>query len=297
MRPVSLNALQVFSAAVRTGSFTRAADVLHVTQSAVSRQIKQLEVDLGVLLFIRHKRGLRLTSEAETLFAVVDEAFSNVRNVCDTLRSSGQVLTLRVAPTLAVRWFLPLLPRLRAHIPGVDIRVSTDDGRGRRLEEDGVDAAIVYGRGDWPGVVALPIMPERLTPVCAPAMASRLDDLADLRHAPLLQCPPSSAWGKWLAAAGAGWTTIHPQQSFDTLELALSAAIRGQGVALGDLNLLDEALRDGTLVAPFDFILDQGASYYLVYPPSRASSPKIVGLQKALLEAASVSGVGPASGA
>lgn len=281
----SLHALHVFAVAVRTGSFTRAADVLRVTQGAVSRQVKQLEECLGVVLFVRHKRGLRLTREAETLFAVVDEGFSRVLDTCDSLRTSGQTLTIRVPPTLAVRWFLPLLPSLRTMMPGVDIRVSTDDGRGRSLEEDRIDAAIRYGRGDWPQLEAVRLLPERLSPVCARSIAGRFGSPDDLRQVPLLQCEPLTAWRRWLAAANAGWTAVHHEQTFDTLEMALSAATRGQGVALGDLNLLQESLRDGVLVAPFDCVLDRGVAYYLAYPPARAATPKIRSLRTALLAA------------
>ena len=284
-RQPPLHALHVFAIAVRMGSFTRAAGVLGVTQGAVSRQVKQLEESLGIVLFVRHKRGLRPTPDAETLFAVVDEAFSRVLDTCDSLRTSGQTLTIRVPPTLAVRWFLPLLPSLRAMMPGVDIRVTTDDGRGRSLDDSGIDAAIIYGRGDWPHVEAVPLLPERLSPVCAPSVARRLGAPRDLEQVPLLQCAPLTAWGRWLAEAKAGWRAVRHEQTFDTLELALSAATRGQGVALGDLNLLQESLRDGVLVAPFDCVLDQGIAYYLAYPATRAAAPKIRSLRAALLAA------------
>lgn len=280
-----LHALHVFAVSVRTGSFTQAAEVLRVTQGAVSRQVKHLEEHLGITLFVRHKRGLRLTPEAETLFAVVDDGFSRVIGTCETLKASGQTLTIRVPPTLAVRWFLPLLPSLRSMMPGVDIRLTTDDGWGRSIEEDRVDAAILYGRGEWPHIEAVRLLPERLSPVCAPSLASRLTTLADLRHVPLLQCAPLTAWSRWLSAARTGWTAVRHEQTFDTLELALSAATRGQGVALGDLNLLHEPLEDGVLVAPFECVLDQGVAYYLAYPPARATTPKIRSLRSALLAA------------
>lgn len=263
-----LHALHVFATAMRTGSFTRAAAALRVTQGAVSRQVKSLEEDVGVLLFVRHKLGLRPTPAAETLFATVDDSFGRIAVAYGHLRQRRQALTLRVPPTLAVRWFIPLLPSLREALPDVDIRVATDDGRGRSLAEDGVDAAILYGRGDWPGLTAVPLMPERLTPVCSPAVAARLSVPSDLCAHRLLQCSPHDAWRQWLDQAGVDWTSIRHAETFDTLELALSAATRGMGVALGDHTLLGEALRDGVLVAPFEHRLDRDVSYCLVFPPS-----------------------------
>lgn len=270
-----LHALHVFATAMRTGSFTRAAMALRVTQGAVSRQVKFLEEEVGASLFVRHKSGLRPTPAAEMLYATVDDAFGRIAATYTAVRRQRQTLTLRVPPTLAVRWFIPLLPSLRAALPDVDIRVSTDDGRGRPLAEDGVDAAILHGRGDWPGLTAIPLIPERLTPVCSPALAASLAVPADLRAQRLLQCAPHEAWRQWLEQAGVGWSSIRHAETFDTLEMALSAATRGMGVALGDRMLLDESLRDGILVMPFDQVLDRRISYYLAFPPAGESSPTL----------------------
>lgn len=281
-----LYALGVFAAAARCGTFSRAAKQLFVTQSAISRQIQQLEEHLGVPLFVRHKSGLRLTPEAEALLPVVEDAFARLMRTCDSLRNAGQVLTLRMPPTLAQRWFLPLLPSLRTIMPDVDVRVTTYDAREPRFEDGDVDAAIIYGRGDWPDMQCIRLLPERLTPVCSPELARNLREPADLKSMRLLQCYPVQAWSRWLEAAGVGWISSHLGQTFDTLELALSAATRSQGVALGDLNLLEESLRDGVLIAPFNCVLDQGISYFLIYPSQRAQLPKIRLLREWLMDAA-----------
>jgi len=278
-----LKALAVFAVAARSGTLSRAARSLAVTQGAVSRQIQQLEGHLGLPLFVRHKLGLRLTSEAEVLLPVVEEAFARLARTCEGLRNVGQVLTLRMPPTLATRWFLPLLPSLRTVMPEVDVRITTYDAWEPRFDGSDVDAAIVYGRGGWPDVEAIALMPERLAPVCSPDLARQLTGPADLAAMSLLQCYPIQAWSRWLETAGVGWIRSQAGQTFDTLELALSAATRGQGVALGDLNLLQEALDDGVLVAPFDCVLDQGVSYFLVYPPGRGQAPKIRALRDWLM--------------
>ncbi|MEA9995100.1 LysR substrate-binding domain-containing protein [Pseudomonas sp. 10B1] len=285
LRLPPLRGLEVFAAAARYGTFSRAAKELFVTQSAVSRQIQQLEEHLGVILFIRHKTGLRMTPEAEALLPVVDDAFARLTNMCNSLRTSSQVLTLRMPPTLATRWFLPLLPSLRLLMPDVDVRVTTYDAWEPRFEDSDIDAAIIHGRGDWKGVEAIALMAERLTPVCSPEMAKRLTQPADLKSMPLLHCIPANGWSRWLEAAGVGSIASHRGQTFDTLDLALSAATRGQGVALGDLNLVRESLKDGVLVAPFETELNQGIGYYLIYPAARAQLPKIRALREWLLDA------------
>jgi LysR family glycine cleavage system transcriptional activator len=281
-----LHALGVFAAAARCGTFSHAARQLSVTQSAISRQIQQLEQHLGLSLFTRHKRGLRLTLEGEALLPVVEEAFARLTRMCDSLRSARQVLTMRMPPTLAIRWFLPELPSLRTLMPEVDVRVTTYDAREPHFDGGDVDAAIIYGRGDWPNLECIRLMPERLAPVCSPELAKGLSVPADLKGMRLLQCSPLEAWSRWLEAAGVGWIAAPRGPSFDTLEMALSAASRNQGVALGDLNLLKESLRDGLLVAPFDCVLDRGISYFLIYPPERASLPKIRALREWLMAAA-----------
>jgi LysR family transcriptional regulator, glycine cleavage system transcriptional activator len=288
-RPPPLHALSVFAIAARCGTFSQAAKQLRVTQGAISRQIQQLEEHLGLTLFIRHKRGLRLTPEAEALLPVVEDAFARLVRMCDSLRNAGQVLTIRMPPTIATRWFLPLLPSLRLAMPDVEVRITTSDASDARIEGSDVDAAIIYGRGEWPGVERIRLMPEQLAPVCSPETAKSLKVPADLKGVRLLHCNPVQTWNRWLEAAGVGWIPPRQGQMFDTLELALSAATRGQGVALGDLNLLKESLRDGVLVAPFELVLDQGISYFLIYPPERGPVPKIRALQEWLLSNAAPS--------
>jgi LysR family glycine cleavage system transcriptional activator len=281
-----LLAIEVFAMAARAGSFSGAARELKITQSAVSRQVQQLERSLGATLFVRHKGGLRLTSDGEAILPVVDEVFGRLAKVCDSVRNASQVLTLRMPPTLATRWFLPLLPSLRGPLTDVDVRITTYDAWQPRFEDNDIDAAIVQGRGDWPNVEVTRLMPELLTPVCSPALAQKLSIPADLATLRLLHCDPLAAWGRWLDAAGLAGISARRGPTFDTLELALSAATRGQGVALGDLNLVRESIRDGILVAPFERVLDQGIAYYLVYPPHRAHLPKIRALREWLLHAA-----------
>ena len=278
-----LHGLTVFAAAAASGSFSRAADVLFVTQGAVSRQIQQLEKYLGCPLFVRHKRGLKLTAEGQLLLPVVDDALGRLAGACDGLRNIAQVLVLRMPPTFTARWFLPLLPELRALLPDVDVRITTFDAWEPEFERSDVDAAVVQGRGTWIGVEAVALMSEVLTPVCSPQLAARIGSAAEMASLPLLHCDPLDAWPRWLHAAGVDNKDARRGQTFDTLELVLAAATRGQGVAIGDLNLVRESLRDGILVAPFKQTIERGLSYYLVYPPERAQIPKIKILREWLM--------------
>jgi DNA-binding transcriptional LysR family regulator len=180
---------------------------------------------------------------------------------------------------MAVRWFLPRLPMLRSVLPKVDVRITTYEARHPRPENNDVDAIFLYGRGNWPNMECIRLFPERLTPVCSPQIAKSLSVPGDLKGLHLLQCNPITAWSRWLEAAGVSWTPSYGE-TFDTLEYALSAATRGQGVALGDLSLLHDALHDGALVAPFDCVVDLGTAYYLIYSPEKGSLPKIRALRE-----------------
>jgi DNA-binding transcriptional LysR family regulator len=137
------------------------------------------------------------------------------------------------------------------------------------------------------GIESVALMPEVLTPVCSPQLATQIGAVEDLLALPLLHCNPLDAWPRWLQAVGVTPKDLRRGQTFDTLELALTAATRGQGVAMGDLNLIRESLRDGVLVAPFERTVGQGLSYYLTYPPDRAQQPKIRVLREWLAQRAS----------
>ena len=130
-------------------------------------------------------------------------------------------------------------------------------------------------------------------PVCSPALAARLRQPADLADMPLLHTDPLDAWERWLQANGAPTRHARRGQTFDTLELSLSAATRGQGVAISDLILAEESLRDGVLVQPFTSTIEEGIGYYLVYPPERAKQPKIRLLREWMLESASGAAIHP----
>ena len=287
VRVQHLRAMETCVIAAHYGSFSAAARALGLTQGAVSRQVQQLESALGVTLFVRQAVGLKLTAQGEVFIPIVEEALLRLTAACKVLRTATRSVSLRMPPTVASRWFLPLLPALRGALPDVDIRITTDLSYEPHFDDNDDDAAIVLGRGEWRDLEVHRLVPERLTVVCTAAAAASLGSPASLEGAYLLNCYPDAAWAAWSQGAGVPCGLLPRGQSFPTLELGLTAAVRGEGVTLADSTLAREALRDRLLVAPFDYQLDRGLAYYLVYPLQRARSGILPRLRDWLVQCAS----------
>src|ERR1700749_2092852 len=167
----SLNGLRAFEAAARHLSFTVAAAELNVTQSAISHQIRRLEEELGIRLFIRKNRALALTPEAREYLPGIRAAFNDLRLATDQLlrKEDDRVLTVSTLASLAAKWLLPRLSRFQDAHPGIDVRITTSTALVDFKAGD-VDAAIRYGRGQWPGLRADWLTADELFPVCSPAL-------------------------------------------------------------------------------------------------------------------------------
>src|SRR6202790_2648123 len=167
----SLNGLRAFEAAARHLSFTVAASELNVTQTAISHQIRRLEEELGIRLFIRQNRALALTPEARDYLPGVRAAFNDLRYATERVlrRDNDHVLTVSTLASLAAKWLLPRLSAFQEAHPGIDVRITTSTSL-VEFKNDDVDAAIRYGRGKWPGLRADWLMADRLFPVCSPAL-------------------------------------------------------------------------------------------------------------------------------
>lgn len=254
-------------------SFARAAEELYVTPAALSYQIRNLETDLGVALFLRMNRSVELTEAGKLLAPGVAEGFrvlkAAVRNLDRLNEARGLVLT--AGPAFTAKWLAPRLYRFVERNPGTELRLAASLRR-MDFERDGVDAAVRFTRrSDEPGCYVEMLIRELLCPVCSPEVAARMKTPADLKDLPLIhddslammQRPPE--WGDWLSAAGVriDWEKgAHAASA----EQALTAAAAGEGVALGRLSLAGEALRAGRLVTPFPIALDSGAHYNFVCP-------------------------------
>jgi LysR family glycine cleavage system transcriptional activator len=167
----SLNGLRAFEAAARHMSFTLAASELNVTQTAISHQIRRLEEELGIRLFVRQNRTLLLTPEAREYLPGIRAAFNDLRLATDRLlrKDEGNVLTVSTLASLAAKWLLPRISSFQERHPGIDVRITTSTAL-VDFRRDGVDAAIRYGRGQWPGLRADWLMADKMFPVCSPEL-------------------------------------------------------------------------------------------------------------------------------
>jgi LysR family transcriptional regulator, glycine cleavage system transcriptional activator len=283
----SLNGLRAFEAAARHLSFTNAASELNVTQTAISHQIRRLEEELGIRLFVRQNRALALTPEARDYLPGVRTAFNDLQLATDRLlrRDNDHVLTVSTLASLAAKWLLPRLSAFQEANPGIDVRITTSTTLVDFKTGD-VDAAIRYGRGHWPGLRADWLMADELFPVCSPALLvgkkplQRPEDLAD--HVLLHNSAGNNDdWRLWLTAAGLPANlSKQPGITFDLVYMTVQAAIDGIGVAMGRTSYVEADIAKGRLVVPFRITLPADAGFYLVSPEARADSPKLAAFRQ-----------------
>lgn len=278
-----LNALRAFDAAARHSNLTRAADELCVTQAAVSHQVKLLEAHVGRPLFRRAARGLLLTDEGERLAPVVREAFARLEGALAALSDQrpAEVLTAGVVGTFAVGFLFERLADFRARHPRIELRLLTNNNK-IDLAAESLDCAIRFGDGAWARETAERLLPAPMTPLCAPALAARLQVPGDLGRQVLLRSYRGGDWPAWLAAAGlAGVSARGPL--FDASVVMVQAAMFGEGVALAPASMFTRELRQGRLVQPFPVEVDVG-SYWLSRPAAREPSPALLLFRAWLLE-------------
>ncbi len=281
-----LNALKAFEAAARNESFTRAAEELHVTQGAVSHQVKALEETLGLKLFDRERQRLALTGRGRDYLAVVRDAFDRIAAGTERLTRArdSNVLTISTSPDFAAKWLVHRLGRFAEMHLGIDLRVVATDHH-VDFARDEVDLAVRHGKGKWPGLDAVRLCAERLFLVCSPKRLSgrrRIGKPADLLQFPLLRLEDWSTWMKWFAAAGVSEPKCHGP-IINRASMLIDAAIDGQGIALARTALAARDLIDGRLIRPVDVSLRLANAYWIVTPKSGAAVPKIANLRKWLL--------------
>lgn len=267
-----LNALRAFECAARHLSFTLAAAELHVTQAAVSQQVRGLESRLGVSLFRRLPRGLVLTDEGHALLPVLVDAFGRIEAVIQQFDNGHffEVLSIGVVGTFAVGWLMPRLRLFRESCPFIDLRLMTHNNV-VDLAAEGLDFAIRFGDGNWPGLLADPLLPAPLTVLCAPAVAARVRRPQDLAHETLLRSYRAEDWPGWFAAAGLDCPPIRGPV-FDSSRLMVEAAVQGAGVALAPASMFERELKEGRLSRPLAIEVMTG-SYWLTRLRSRPPSP------------------------
>lgn len=290
----SLTALVEFEAAARLGSFTKAADELGVTQPAVSRQVRGLEEMLGAPLFHRQHRAIVLTSEGETLYAVVAESMKRIAGAFDRISGGQHVQELVLATTAAFSRFrvMPRLGDLRRMLPQLRLRLTTQMFTAD-LRHNEVDLAVRYGNGKWSDGSATLLYDEEVFPVCSPSWLQdnpAPQSLAEVARAPLIESLSTSegwmGWEEWFRLAGALRQKLDFTLQCSLYTDAVQATLLGQGVTLGWSRLLQEQLHSGELVRLGTASVKTRNAYYAVVPhgrsPSHSVSQLIEWLQKDL---------------
>lgn len=264
-----LPALHTFLVTAQHCNFTRAAQQLHITQGAVSRQIAGLEEHLGYPLFLRQARGLSLTREGQDWLPRVQQVFALIEQGVREVGGRSTTLQLK-APTCVMRWLLPRLMEWQALRPDVPVELTTTVQHGVDFRREGFDAAVVYGAPPDAGLQVRKLFDEQLTPVCAPSLLEGPVPLAHVqdlgRHMLLHPSRDEHDWHLWLQATGTEIVPHGPRQHFETLDMAMAMAAQGTGVAIGDWALVGDDLRSGRLCMPFELKVLTGKGYYLVSP-------------------------------
>lgn len=279
-----LNPLRAFEVAARHASFTRAADELCVTPSAVSHQVKTLEEHLGVVLFTREAKSLSLTAAGRAYLPAVRQAFHVLSDATRQLRAQlTPTLRVDIPPTFAAKWLIPRMDRfVKAH-PEIDLRVSTVSDA-PDFERDEYDVAIRFGSGVYPGLHVEPCLSVAVFPVCSPRLMAGEHPLrhpSDLKHHMLLhdgsvyQDGSNPHWSAWLRHAGVEDVDASRGLSFSPSHLVINAAIDGLGVALTKDRWVELDLAAGRLVRPFDIALPVAYGYFMVFPEDRAQDVRV----------------------
>jgi LysR family transcriptional regulator, glycine cleavage system transcriptional activator len=274
----SLTSLTAFEAASRHRSFKRAAEELNVTPGAISRQVKSLEDEIGVALFVRAQTGLVLTAEAEALYAVLSHAFSRAAETVASIRSGNraQRVTLACTNAFATRWLMPRMGDFWRRYPEITVdHLISDDARDFRRTE--VDLRIRYGSGAWPDETSTLLLNETIYPISAPGYAREHADAtaAEIPELSLLHVD-------WVDADWTGWDELlrrasipHgplPGRRFSSFAITLQACIEEQGLAVGWHRLVSDLVASGQ-IAPFtDLRIASPGSYHLTWNANRAVS-------------------------
>lgn len=280
-----LNAVRAFEAAARHESFAKAAEELFVTPAAVSQQVKTLEDWLGISLFQRQARGLHLTPAGRAYLPLLTDVLDRLASATDAVRRMAQtnVLTVSVTPGFASLWLGPRLWSFASKHPELDIRI-TATSRPVQTDEEQMDLIIRFGRGEYPGMHVELLLEDGLTPVCAPSLMQGPHPLrtpSDLKYHMLLHNEAVAAagfrasWQDWLELAGVRDVDGRRGLHFSDFPLVLQEALAGRGVGLGHIALIQQELRAGRLVQPFELVMHTGGDYYIVHRPGAEQQPKV----------------------
>lgn len=290
-RKVPLNALRVFEAVVRHGGFSRAAEELGMTQTAVSYQIKLLEEHIGEQLFLRQPRRIVNTETAERMLPSISKGFEHLGDaMLAAVQPSSQTLEIHSSPTFASHWLARNLGSFQLAWPGTAVRLLrvskiTDFNR------DPADISIRWGVGPWPEHECHLLGRFSFAPMLSPALAASAGGITEPRH--LLRLPiigaQQDSWQTWFASAGLEPPdlSVHKRHNYIEQDLCANAALAGQGVAILNHIYFAEELASGRLIAPFNHHCSDDIGIWLVHPTSRRNNPKIKAFREWILAAVS----------
>jgi LysR family glycine cleavage system transcriptional activator len=263
----SIELLQAFLTVAKTGNFGQAGEQLNLSQSAVSRQVAQLETRLEARLFERHTRRIVLTDEGKSLVPVAEQVIGLLSDASHMLAAVGRSVSLRAHPTMAARWLIPRLSAFYHLHPQVTVSVDTVYHRFPDFAFESIDAMIAYGNATWPDFEALELWEEELIAVCSPQLLAGTTAESVLKTARLVDASMDRLdWRRWEEYYPGSIGPDNAHLTFDTLESAIVAVKCGQGIALVDAVLTRDELLNGQLVRVHDGRIITGGRYTLVYP-------------------------------
>lgn len=291
-RKLPLTALRTFEVAARRLSFKDAADELCVSATTVSNQIRELERDWRCKLFIRKTRAVVLTDEGRSLSRVLSKAFDDIRAEVEVYgQSTRKTVTLAVGPIFGTRWLVPRLAQFRSDLPNIEL-ILHDSPRITDAVMMGTHLAVDWGEGSWSGLQNYHLMDITYAPVLSKAlMAERggLKSPKNLARYSIIHQRDRSEWAAWLALAGCAGLTLKEEITITDTNTVMHAALEGQGVSLGIFPFVDQELKAGKLVKPFDIELKPTRSFYLLAKPSSERTPEVASVIRWLLDQAGAS--------
>ncbi len=277
-RRLPLTALRTFEAASRRLSFKDAADELCVSATTVSNQIRQLERDWGVQLFVRKTRAVVLTDAGRSLSGVLAKAFAEIRAEIDAhVQTPMKSVSVAIGPIFAARWLIPRLGRFRAQNPKIEL-VLQHGPRITGIETMPAPIAVDWGTGNWAGIEAQPLFRIVYSPIVAPGLLERLgglDEPADLARYPVIHQQDRGEWQNWLRRAGVPDLEFAEETIVTDSNVVAQAALEGQGVALGIFPFMQADIDAGRLIRPFETDLHPQRAYHLLSRPNARQTPEI----------------------
>ena len=275
----SLNFLHTFESVARHLSFTNAAKELFVTQAAVSHQIKALEDYLGVKLFHREKRKVFLSEEGQKLLPSVVSGLQGIADSLENIRNydAEDTIVVGVGSSFSANWLVHHLGAFYQKYPEVNLhmKISNNDPD---FVADGTDLAVVWGKGDWQGLMCEQLMVVEFTPVCSPELLKKTHPLKtpeDLIHYPLLDDPDYEVWQEWFEEAGIQERKYKRRTVIRDSNVLINSTLDGHGIALCAVGIVQEYLDSGRLIRPFELSITGGGFYYLVYPEKALRKPLV----------------------